>query len=392
MKSLGKTIFAIFAIDKVIGFGTAIVTLASNLQQAQIAFTTMLGSAEKSQKLLQDLSDFAKVTPFELVGIRENAKQLLAMGVANENLIPTMKALGDVAAGLSVPLDRLALAYGQVLAKGRLQGDDLRQFTEAGVPLLATLSANLGKTTAEISKMIEAGQISAKDVTKAFQTLSSEGGRFSDMMGKQSETLAGKFSNLKDSVTKLGETVGTRFIPSLTQVIDGMQGVVNTYGEAIGEVFASTFELIGKAYADLSQNTEKTKQDQISFGKVVLLVLNAIVSLFKSAFFVLEAFGRALAGLFVLIVQVGGEAFDTLVDASALAFNSILAFGKDFSKNFGIIFQKAVAGAIVHLNTFIDDTNNLLGTSFGKFAPVIAQSFSDSVGGGMEKAGTRVKE
>ncbi len=77
----------------------------------------MLGSAEKADKLLRELSDFSKKTPFELVGIRENAKQLLAMGVAQENIIPTLKALGDVASGLSVPLERLTLAYGQVLAK-----------------------------------------------------------------------------------------------------------------------------------------------------------------------------------------------------------------------------------------------------------------------------------
>lgn len=71
---------------------------------------------------MKDLSDFAKKTPFELTGIRQNAKQLLAMGISSEDLIPTLKALGDVSAGLSVPLDRLALAYGQVMAKGKLQG------------------------------------------------------------------------------------------------------------------------------------------------------------------------------------------------------------------------------------------------------------------------------
>lgn len=82
----------------------------------------MLGSAEKADKLLRELSNFAQTTPFELTGIRDTAKQLLAMGITQERILPTLKSLGDVAAGLSVPLERLGLAYGQVIAKGKLQG------------------------------------------------------------------------------------------------------------------------------------------------------------------------------------------------------------------------------------------------------------------------------
>lgn len=84
---------SVFAVQQILSFAKGIVILASNLEQAKISFTTMLGSAQAAGKMLKDLSDFAKQTPFELVGIRENAKQLLAMGVAQENIIPTMKAL-----------------------------------------------------------------------------------------------------------------------------------------------------------------------------------------------------------------------------------------------------------------------------------------------------------
>lgn len=134
----------------------------------------MLGSAEKANKLLKELTDFAKKTPFELVGIRQNAKQLLAMGIQLNDLLPTLKALGDVSAGLSVPLDRLALAYGQVIAKGKLQGGELKQFTEAGVPILAELADMLGKTRGEIQEMITDGAIGSELVVKAFQRMSSE--------------------------------------------------------------------------------------------------------------------------------------------------------------------------------------------------------------------------
>lgn len=121
----------------------------------------MLGSATDAQQLLKELSVFASKTPFELPDVRSNAKQLLAMGIGVKDLIPTMKALGDVSAGLSVPMDRLALAYGQVIAKGKLQGGELKQFTEAGVPLIETLSKKLGVSTQEFYKMVEAGKVSS---------------------------------------------------------------------------------------------------------------------------------------------------------------------------------------------------------------------------------------
>jgi phage tail tape-measure protein len=117
----------------------SVVTLGANLEQAQISFEVMLGSAEKANYLLKELTDFAAKTPFELVGLRQDAKLLLAMGVQMEELIPTMTILGNAASGLSVDFNRLALAYGQVQAKGKLQGGELKQFTEAGVPLIKVL-------------------------------------------------------------------------------------------------------------------------------------------------------------------------------------------------------------------------------------------------------------
>nr|DAU93098.1 MAG TPA: tail tape measure protein [Caudoviricetes sp.] len=152
----------------------SVVHLADQYEQAKISFTTMLGSADKASDLLTKLSAFAKKTPFELSEVRENAKQLLAMGISAEKIIPTMKALGDVSAGLSVPMERLALNYGQVMTKGKLAGQELKDFTTAGVPLLDELSKNLGKSKTEIQAMVSKGQISAEMVTEAFRTMTSE--------------------------------------------------------------------------------------------------------------------------------------------------------------------------------------------------------------------------
>lgn len=235
------------------------VDLAWNLEQAKIAFTTMLWSEEKANTLLKQLSEFAKNTPFELTWVRENAKQLIAMWVAQENLIPTMKALWDVSAWLSVPLDRLALAYGQVLAKWRLQGWELRQFTEAWVPLLETLSKMLNKTTWEISKMIENGQIWAVEVTKAFQMMTWEGWRFENLMAKQSTTMKGLYSNLVDSLSQLWEKIGSKVIPSISNWISTLIWFINENWNAISGFISSFIDWVWDVFNFLATVWKESK-------------------------------------------------------------------------------------------------------------------------------------
>jgi len=210
-----KIFIAAMALRGVARAWSAIIKLAWDLEQAKISFTTMLWSADEANKLLTDLSNFAKETPFELTWIRQNAKQLLAMGIATDDLLPTLKALWDVSAWLSVPLDRLALAYGQVMAKGKLQWWELKQFTEAGVPLIETLSTKLWVSTKEFYNLVSAGQISAWQVTEAFTIMTSEWWKFANLMEAQSQTLQGQWSNLIDSVSLLWEKIGTSLLPAM---------------------------------------------------------------------------------------------------------------------------------------------------------------------------------
>ena len=206
--------------SRIVDLGKRVIQLADNYEQAKISFTTMLGSADKAESLLSELSSFAKQTPFELTDVRENAKQLLAMGISADHIIPTMKALGDVSAGLGVPMERLALNYGQVITKGKLAGQELKDFTTAGVPLLDELSKNLGKSKTEIQDMISKGQISADMVTEAFKTMTSEGGRFADLMAKQSGTLSGMRSNFSDTLAGIGEKIWLFLLPWLKESVD----------------------------------------------------------------------------------------------------------------------------------------------------------------------------
>lgn len=188
--------------------GIAAIKASGQFEQWNISFTTMLGSQSKATKLMNEIKSFAAKTPFELPGLVESSKQLLAFGFAAEEIIPNMKVLGDIAAGVGVPVGQLANVFGQVKLAGRLMGQDLLQFTNAGVPLIAALAKNLGVTEAEIKKMVEAGKIGFPEVQKALTGMTTEGGKFFNLMDSQSKSFNGIMSNISDNMGQFITGIG----------------------------------------------------------------------------------------------------------------------------------------------------------------------------------------
>lgn len=204
-----------------------LVKIAGEFEQTQIAFATMLGSAEEGKKVLKELADFAARTPFTIPDVEKNAKLLLAMGIETKNLIPTMKALGDVSAGLNVPLSRIALNFGQVKTQGKLTGRELRDFNVAGVPLIQEIAKNMNLTEEEVKKLVSAGKIGFPEVEKAFKTMTGEGGKFFDLMDKQSKTFLGQVSNIQDSFIKLARIMGEIFLPVAKFVAEHLANIMS---------------------------------------------------------------------------------------------------------------------------------------------------------------------
>lgn len=191
-----------------IAAATFAIKSASDYEQSRIAFDTMLGSAEAGAKMLKNISKFARRTPFELPEVVTGAKQLLAYNIAGEKVLPTLEALGNISAGVGKDkLPNLILAFGQVKAATRLTGMELRQFTEAGVPLIKMLADQLGKTEAQIKDMVSEGEIGFPEVEKAIFGMSKEGGKFFKLMDKQSKTFGGVVSNIKDNIGRLARSI-----------------------------------------------------------------------------------------------------------------------------------------------------------------------------------------
>lgn len=233
---------AYLTIQQARNFANQVVQIRGQFQQLNVAFETMLGNKAKADELMAQVVDFAAKTPFQLTDVASGTKQLLAYRIEQEKILPTLKALGDISAGLSVPIGRLILNYGQVKTATRLTGRELRDFNMAGVPLVAELSKNLNKSETAIQEMVSAGKIGFKEVEEAFRTMTSEGGRFADLMDKQSGTITGKISNLQDAIDEMFNDIGKANEGIINSAIDGAGYLVENYekvGKILGELIAT---------------------------------------------------------------------------------------------------------------------------------------------------------
>jgi tape measure domain-containing protein len=253
------------------------VRAAASVQQWGLSFEVMTGSAQLAKQTMEELSEFAMQSSFDLPDVVSNAKQLMGMGIELENVIPTMKMLGDTAAGLGVPLQRLALNFGQVKSQGKLTGRELRDFAISGVPLLETLANSMGKTKQEITAMVSESKIGFTDVRNAFIAMTSEGGKFNNLMQRTvNETLAGKVSNLRDQFFRLRAEIGNELLPVVSDVADELQrfigekiktGEIKALAESMGSLAESLIDLGNAAV----ENRKSIKNVGLALGAFFIL-------------------------------------------------------------------------------------------------------------------------
>jgi tape measure domain-containing protein len=190
------------------GLAAISVPVAARLEQTEMQFTTLLGSADAAKQKMKELQDFAATTPFQFDGLADSAKTLLAFGTANAQIIPTMKVLGDVAAATGNDIGELSNIYGKVQSRGALMTESLDQFNERGIPLGRKLAEMWGKSGEEIRDMASKGQISFADMQRAMKSMTDEGGMAFNGMANQAGTLTGVWSTFKDNVTVLLGDIG----------------------------------------------------------------------------------------------------------------------------------------------------------------------------------------
>lgn len=240
-----------------LGFKTGgqIIKMGADMEQTRLQFETLLGSVEKSKRMVDDINQFANVTPFTNGGLFTNAKMLMNFGMEGEKVLPVLKMLGDVSGGNKDRFERLALAFGQTQSAGKLMGQDLLQYINAGFNPLNEISRITGKSMGDLKEEMSEGNISAEMVAEAFKHATSEGGRFYNLMEKQSQSLAGRWSTF----------VGKLQLRLTNFAEGGLNGVLKRVVN-FGITFIDRFDPISKALTAAYEATLPLRLSIVQLG------------------------------------------------------------------------------------------------------------------------------
>ena len=231
----------------------------AELESQTRSLEVLTGSAEKAGKIIKELQQLGAVTPFTSTELIDSAKRLQAFGVEADKVVETTKRLADVSGATGAELQGLVTAYGQVQAKGRLQGEELLQFQERGVALQEELRKMYGLSGEEFQKALSKGRVSAEAVEVAIIRLTNAGGKYANGAIAQSDTLQGKLSTLQDSIDGLAREIGKTLSPVISEVITDLTELANS--------FVSNLQFMKQQYknflADLRGQDTGTLQQQI---------------------------------------------------------------------------------------------------------------------------------
>ena len=215
----------------------AITKLGSEAEQTNVAFSLLVGNETKAAQMLGEITKLAAATPFGKMDLVKNAQLMLNFGVATEKVLPLLTQLGDISGGNAERLSSLSLVMGQVAAAGKMQGQDLLQFINAGFNPLQELAAMTGKKYSELQEMMSKGQITYENVAAAIAHATGEGGKFNGMMERQSQTVGGKFSTLMDNLRESAITMFDQIRSPLSDLLDSLNNALPTIFSGLQTVF-----------------------------------------------------------------------------------------------------------------------------------------------------------
>jgi tape measure domain-containing protein len=303
IKSLGKGIaigIAGAGAAATAGVGAGIyhsINLAGNMEQTQIAFETMLGNKGKADSFLNSLKQFAIATPFEYNDLTDSSKKMLAYGFKSDEIIPTLTAVGNASSGLGLGadgIDRITIALGQMKAKSKVSAEEMKQLAEAGIPAWDILAKATHTTTAELMKLAEKGAIPADNAIKALVKGMNQ--RFPDMMIKQSQTLFGLWSSMKDFANlnifaAFGEGIKDGILPYMSRFVDGLtnnQNGLQKLQDKLKQVGKTMGDWVGRQAEGLYKYFDKLFNDPMfqnaDLGGKIKIVLDDMYNSIKNWF------------------------------------------------------------------------------------------------------------
>lgn len=315
----------------------------AEMEQHTTSLEVMLGSASKASAMIEKMRDFAAKTPLTLENVISGGSLLMSYGVDESNLIDTITKLGDLASGNAEKMDRITLAYGQMLAKGKVTGEELMQMTEAGVPLQTALAESIGVTGEEFSKMVSKGEVGIDALNKAITGLTTGNGKFAGMMEKQSQTMQGMLSTLQDNLSefmrKMGEGAFGEVKSALQEASDLLaeweeDGTLDKWAQGVGVLLKNLIAFLKQA---------------ISVGldfKEAIIAGAVALGTFKIAIGMGNVISAAVASI---------QHFTTAAKEATAAQATFNAVG---AANPYVFIASVVLTAVAGIATFIATTNN----------------------------------
>lgn len=249
-QGVGKAVASLGMAWSLQSFAKQVMEIRGQFQQLEVAFNTMLGSADKAKVLMSEMVDLAARTPFDLQGVASGAKQLLAYGVEANEITDTLTRLGDIAAGLSIPLNDIVYLYGTTITQGRMYTMDLRQFMGRGIPLATELAKQFGVTKDKVADLVTEGKVGAEEFKKAIKSMTDEGSQFGGLMDAQSKTISGQIANIEDAIDTMFNDIGQSSEGMINTALSGVSTLVENYKQ-VAEVLATLVASYGVYKATL---------------------------------------------------------------------------------------------------------------------------------------------
>jgi tape measure domain-containing protein len=327
---VGLAIGAVATSIGVLGFN-----YAKEMENANAAFTVLLASADKAKNMLADLEKFANSTPFDMPGVTKASKTLLAFGVDANDLMPTLKMLGDVSLGNSQYFQQLALVFGQVQANGKLMGQDLLQMVNVGFNPLEYISKRTGQSMSELRSEMEKGAITTDMVKQAFIDATAEGGRFNGSLEEYAKTWSGRWSTMMDTFGKFSgkilkpiyEFIRDKILPVVTDFMNAVIFEIDTNGwknyiKILEEISAYVIPLTVaflalKLAMDISSVITAIKASIAIFGGPVTIIIGLIgliIGVIVQLWLTNEEFRKAVTDIWNKIVQMFKDSAKWIVD------------------------------------------------------------------------------
>lgn len=427
LKTLAGSYLSVFTAFRYI---KSLVDVTGFFEQQQVALEGILGSASAATKAIGQLKQMALQSPKQFKDLVGDAKQLSAYGIEAQNLLPTVKQLADISVGLGVDMSRLVLAYGQVKSASVLRGQELRQFTEAGVPMVEKLAEKFtdlnGRlvTTGEVFDLISKRQVSFEMVAEVLRDMTAEGGKFYNMQENISETLYGQVQKIKDLWTiNLADTgsgisgvlmAGVKAIQLMIKesrtllwmfgaagIMVGVRALVNNFGAIkirIGEIRAATVKWWGELRA-AQGFAAKTAFAFKSISNVGIAALSVMVGLIARAAIKAGEFGKELEKIDTSFAKDNAKyvhGFDNLIGKLSTLTEGTKKYNEaldTLKSNYSDYVNPAIIDQLIAERKQLDDTAEGWGRLHDSIVAAInARNDYERHKARQEKAGDTVKE